>query len=379
MRRYHLRRAVKAADLSKFEEQSLITGVLLVVVALGAAAATGDAGGVARALGWAGLMALGACAASRAIRLYLTGATASIPRAVGRGRVDPRPRTRRAYVAVTAALALGLPLGVAVAALSTTEAAWMLVAAVLLLGWGSALVTWTAAAADEPYALSCPRASELLRRLCIVADIQAPELVVEPGRLATAWTTRGRIHVTQGTLDLLGDAELEGVLAHEVAHLAHRDAAVMETCSAPSRLLIGFSRYVSARLRRWVVALAELHLGMAVTISVLLALAIPPAFVIGWLSRLSVLGLSRAREFSADAAAAALTGRPSALASALMKLEEGREWAPRSDLRRVEAQAVLCIVGSARPRIGRLFSTHPATAARVKRLEAIEARAAASR
>jgi heat shock protein HtpX len=84
--------------------------------------------------------------------------------------------------------------------------------------------------------------------------------------------------------------------------------------------------------------------------------------------------MSRAREFSADAAAATLTGRPSALASALLKLEGQREWAPRSDLRQAEAYAVLCIVGTHRPGLGHLLSTHPPTAARVKRLEEIERR-----
>jgi heat shock protein HtpX len=69
-----------------------------------------------------------------------------------------------------------------------------------------------------------------------------------------------------------------------------------------------------------------------------------------------------------------LTGRPSALASALLKLEGRREWAPRADLRQVEAYAVLCIVGTDSSRLGRLFRTHPPVAARVKRLEAIEAR-----
>jgi heat shock protein HtpX len=96
---------------------------------------------------------------------------------------------------------------------------------------------------------------------------------------------------------------------------------------------------------------------------------IPPAFLLGWLSRLSVLGSSRAREFSADAAAATLCGRPSALASALLKLDVEQEWAPRSDLRQV---AVLCIVGEGRSWLGRPFSTHPPTAARVKRLQALE-------
>jgi heat shock protein HtpX len=209
------------------------------------------------------------------------------------------------------------------------------------------------------------------------ADMRAPGLVVAPGPLAIAWTAGGRIHVTRPLLDLLDDAELEAVLAHELAHLAHRDAVVMEICSAPSRVLLAFAASLARRSARGVRSPVMFLPGGDVLVAATVAVAaccVPPAFVIGWLSRLSVLGISRAREFSADAAAATLTGRPSALASALMKLERQRAWTPRSDLRQVEAYAVLCIVGTDRNRLGRLLSTHPPTAARVKRLEEIELR-----
>jgi heat shock protein HtpX len=109
-------------------------------------------------------------------------------------------------------------------------------------------------------------------------------------------------------------------------------------------------------------------------VAIVAVISVPPAFAIGWVSRLSVLGMSRAREFSADAAAVTLTGRPSALASALMKLDGQREWVPRSDLRRAGAHAVLCIVGTGTSGIARWLSTHPSTAKRVKRLEATEIR-----
>jgi heat shock protein HtpX len=78
--------------------------------------------------------------------------------------------------------------------------------------------------------------------------------------------------------------------------------------------------------------------------------------------------MSRTGEFAADAAAAALTGKPSALASALMKLDGERDWLPAADLRQAQARAVLCIVGADSSRLGPLFRTHPSIAARVKRL-----------
>jgi len=157
------------------------------------------------------------------------------------------------------------------------------------------------------------------------------------------------------------------VLAHELAHLARRDAAAMEICSAPSRVLLGFSGLVAPRLLRWTRGLFRHGAppGIAFVIWIVALLSVPAAFVIGWVSQLSVLGMSRAREHAADAAAATLTGAPSALASALLKLDGGL---PHGDLRQAET---LCIVAT-RSRRSRWLSTHPSTAARVKRLEALE-------
>jgi heat shock protein HtpX len=238
------------------------------------------------------------------------------------------------------------------------------------------ILTWARAAGSErEYFMSSARASACLQRLCMRADMPVPELVIEHAVVANAWTAKGRIHVTSPLLDLLDDRELEAVLAHEVGHLARRDAAVMEICSAPSRVLLAFAGFLPPRLARWTRnILYDGPAGLIVPLWILAVLAVPPAFVVGWISRLSVLGMSRAREFSADAAAVALTGRPSALASALLKLDRQGDWAPRSDLREVEAYGVLCIVGVRPARLGRLFGTHPVTATRVKRLEALELR-----
>ena len=81
--------------------------------------------------------------------------------------------------------------------------------------------------------------------------------------------------------------------------------------------------------------------------------------------------MSRTREFAADAAAATLTGRPSAVASALLKLDSDAALMPRGDLREVQ---VLCILGTDTSWLGRLFCTHPPTATRVERLRALEQR-----
>jgi heat shock protein HtpX len=358
----------RRTNFSWLERGCLLAGAILLGAAVVNVWAAEHIGGRDRALGSAALGAVVAAAAVRAVRLYRAGLTASLPTSVARVHVRVRPA--RGFTLVTVVLALVLPLVVAATLLALFEWGWVVLAAVLLLG--CVAVALASEAADKrTYEWSSELASGLVERLCMRADMRAPEVVVEYGPLATAWTAGGRIHVTNRLLKLLDDAELEAVLAHEVAHLARRDAAVMEICSAPSRVLLAFARSLIPWTRKLV---ACRLLRTALTMAILGVLCGPPAFVIGWLSRLSLLGMSRAREFAADAAAATLTGHPSALASALMKLDHRREWTPRADLRQVEPHAVLCIVGTARPRLGRLFSTHPPVAARLRRLEETEAR-----
>jgi heat shock protein HtpX len=370
----HWQRALRAARLSAFEGSTSVAGALLTVTAALTALISSETGGLTRAIGLAGLVAIVVCAASRGVRLYRAGVTASLPTSVGKTHVRVRPA--RGFGVGAVAVAVVLPLAAAVAVVVLVEWAWLLLAGVVLLGCGALIVTWAGeVGSDRPYSMSSAAASECIQRLCMRADMPVPELVVEHALVANAWTAHGRIHLTSPLLERLDGRELEAVLAHELAHLARRDAAVMEICSAPSRVLLAFAGFLAPRLTRWTQDLAA-HGSISVSVAswILAVLAIPPAYVVGWISRLSVLAMSRAREFAADAIAVTLTGRPSALASALLKLDDQSDWAPRSDLRQVEAYAVLCIVGVRGSRLGRLFSTHPSTATRVKRLQAIEAR-----
>jgi len=376
MRRTDDPEAVQAGKLSPFERHSLLVGSLLVAAAVVITRFGGDPGGTARLIALVGLAATMVCATSRGVRVYRAGVTASLPTSVARVHVRARPG--RAYNITTVTLALLLPSVAVVGVLALVAWAWLPVAGVVLVGGAAVFARWAdERAVKRPYTRFSDRALGLLERLCIRADMRVPELVVEAAPAATAWTAGGRVHVTTRLLELLDDAELEAVLAHEVAHLAHRDAAVMDICSAPSRVLLAFARVLPLRVVRWARGLlryGQYGGGIWLAMVILAVLCVPPALVIGWISRLSLLGMSRAREFSADAAAATLTGRPSALASALMKLEHQREWTPRSDLREAYADAVLCIVGISRQRLGRLFSTHPPTAVRVRRLEQTESR-----
>lgn len=359
--------------MSRFEQHSFLTGLLLIGAAVVLAIVNGDLGGAARALGALGLAVLGLCATSRAVRLYRTNVTAALPESVG--RVGIRIRPRWISTVTTAMLALVLPAAAAVTLVALVEWGWLVITGALLLGCLGLLVSALNRSRDLSYAYPPGPESVVLERLCMRADIPVPELVVEADVEANAWTTRGRIHVTTPLLRRLDESELEAVMAHELAHLAHRDAAVMDVCSAPSRVLLALAGVLASVLKAWRATVLELgSFGLAFIVAAGTVIALPPAFLLGWFSRLSVLGMSRTREFAADAAASTLTGKPSALASALMKLDGERDWLPAADLRQAQARAVQCIVGADSSRLGPLFRTHPSIAARVKRLKAIEQR-----
>jgi heat shock protein HtpX len=356
--------------VSRFEEHVFLTGLLSIVAAVVLAIVNGDLGGPARALGALALAVLGLCATSRAVRLYRANVTAALPESVGRTGMRIRPRW--ISTVTTALLALVLPAAAAVALVVLAESGWLVITGALLLGCAGLLASALNRSRELSYAYPPGPESAVLERLCMRADIPVPELLVEADAEANAWTTRGRIHVTTPLLRRLDESELEAVLAHELAHLAHRDAAVMDVCSAPSRVLLALAGMLASVLRSWRATLGLGQVGALVAIGA--AIGLPPAFLLGWFSRLSVLGMSRTREFAADAAAATLSGKPSALASALMKLDGERDCLPAADLRQAQARAVLCIVGVDRSRLGPLFRTHPSIAARVKRLQAIEQR-----
>jgi heat shock protein HtpX len=206
-----------------------------------------------------------------------------------------------------------------------------------------------------------PELHAAVDRVCIEADMPKPRLAVAasamPNALAVGRTRGGAtLCVTTQMLHVLEPAELEAVVAHELAHIQNRDALVMTIASFFSLvagLIVRFVPNVHAAVR-------------IVTLAVSLA---------AWaLSAVLLRSLSRYRELAADRAAALVTGRPSALASALMKLDaETQNNPPKKDLRAVESVAALCVVPArAKSRFARLVATHPTTERRVAALEALE-------
>jgi heat shock protein HtpX len=204
-----------------------------------------------------------------------------------------------------------------------------------------------------------PELHAIVERLCVVADIAKPTIVLERRPLPNSWiegTVRGgyRLHLTQGLVDVLEPRELEAVIAHELAHVVNRDAAVMTVVGGPGEALLQGGVRVAGQ-GWW-----PLMLGGAI------------AAVIGWTGTLGTRTLSRYREYAADAGAVALTGSPAALASALMKVSNGLVATPRADLRAAAAHDAFHLLPTAEDGGFGLPATHPPLRARIERLERLE-------
>jgi heat shock protein HtpX len=203
-----------------------------------------------------------------------------------------------------------------------------------------------------------------VERLCVVGDIREPAVSVVGDRVPQSWTLAvpwraPTLYVTTGLLDALDPDALEAVLAHELSHIAQRDALVMTIAAAPGIwVLRGVTQAWREQRVRWFLGLP---------FWALLAVVAAPFAV---LARL----LSRFRELAADAGAARLTGSPAAVSAALVTLSEDLAKRRSTDLR-AAAPAVLNILPlRPSPGVARLWATHPPLDARLAALARMEAR-----
>jgi heat shock protein HtpX len=219
-----------------------------------------------------------------------------------------------------------------------------------------------------------PELHGMIDRLCALADMPKPRVGVADTQVPNAFATgrspqRSVVCVTTGILDLLTAEELEGVLAHELSHVAHRDVLVMTVASSAgiaAGMLTQGARFGGLGFfggRR------DNNGGLPVWLVVLLfSLAVYAVSFV--LLRL----LSRYRELAADRAGAYLTMRPDALASALQKITGGINQIPQRDLRQVGAASALCIAPAiSGVSLKTLTSTHPSLEQRLEQLARIQA------
>ncbi len=213
-----------------------------------------------------------------------------------------------------------------------------------------------------------PQLHAIVDRLCVQADLPKPKVAVANTRMPNAFAL-GRspksatVCATTGIMDLLSPAELEGVMAHELTHVANRDVLVMT--------LAGFFATIAAYIVQFGFffggSSSDDDDGPSFMVLLLVSLVV---YVVSFFLMQS---LSRYREFAADRGAAVITGRPSALASALQKISSGMHQIPQQDLRASsELQAFFIFPASAGKSLSNLFSTHPPLEKRLERLMRLE-------
>lgn len=212
-----------------------------------------------------------------------------------------------------------------------------------------------------------PRLHAMVADLAARAGLPRPRLFLIDEPAANAFAT-GRdpehavVAVTRGLLEVLDERELRGVLAHEVAHVKHRDilvasvAAGIATAISSVGNLLAFSGLLGGGSDDEDGAPAG---------GLLFALVAPIA------ATMVQLGISRSREYMADEAGARLTGDPLGLASALARLQQAAEVVPAAAAPATASLYIVNPFGSTLAGLAKLFSTHPPAEERIRRLEAL--------
>jgi heat shock protein HtpX len=224
--------------------------------------------------------------------------------------------------------------------------------------------------AREVSAREAPDLHAIVDRLCIQAGLPKPRIAIARTSVPNAFATgssprRAVVCATTGIIELLEPHELEGVIAHELAHIQNRDVLIMTVASffaSVAAMVVQFGMLFGIGGRDRDSGQPAFLVVLAVS---LLVYAV--SFVL-------MLALSRYREFVADRGAAMTTGRPSALASALIKISRGMEAIPARDLRVAgELDAFFIVPASAKGTLRTVLSTHPPIDQRIAALERLEA------
>ena len=226
--------------------------------------------------------------------------------------------------------------------------------------------------AQEVSPQEAPQLHAMIERLCIQADLPKPRIYVVNSTMPNAFAV-GRskkaaaVCATTGILELLSPAELEGVMAHELTHIINRDVAIMTLASffaSIASTIVQFGFFFGGGFSNSDNDDDNPSFMVVILVSVLV-------YVVSFLL---MQALSRYREFAADRGAAVITGRPSALSSALLKISGAMERTPTQDLRAAgELNAFFIVPASLKNSIFNLFATHPPLEKRIEALSRLEA------
>lgn len=251
----------------------------------------------------------------------------------------------------------------------------LLISGGLLFGqwWFSDSIAMSAMRAVVVTPEQAPQLHAVVDRLCAMADVPKPRVGIADTDAPNAFATgrsqkRAVIVVTTGLLRRLDQDELEGVLAHELSHVAHRDVTVMAIASFTAILagtIVRFGMFGGMGMRDRRDNNTALMFMVVLLVSVVIYIA----------SFLLIRLLSRYRELCADRGAALVTGRPTALARALQKITGDMGQIPRTDLRQMEPISSIALVPALAPGGGfsleRIFATHPPLERRLEQLARI--------
>src|ERR671921_608825 len=224
--------------------------------------------------------------------------------------------------------------------------------------------------AREVTPAQAPELHAMIDRLCVQADLPKPKVAVADTRMPNAFALgrspkNATVCATTGIMELLSPAELEGVMAHELTHVANRDVLVMT--------LAGFFATIASYIVQFGFFFggggdSDDDDGPSFLVVLLVAMGV---YVISFFL---MQALSRYREYAADRGAAVLTGRPSALSSALMKISGTMERIPQTDLRaHAEMNAFYIFPANAKQSLFSIFATHPPMEKRIAALQRLEA------
>lgn len=241
----------------------------------------------------------------------------------------------------------------------------LLIAIVMNLGswFYSDRLALSAYRAQPVTASQAPQLYRMVQQLSQKLAMPMPAVYIVPSQAANAFATgrdpqHAAVAVTKGIMNILPEDELEGVIAHELSHIYHRDTLTQAVAATVAGAI------------SWVAQLAFFsggnrnHQGGNPIVAVLSLFLAPVAATI------IQMGISRTREFSADAAAARLTGNPRALANALKRLEASAQSMQLGG--NPAFQPLLIMNGPARDIFSNLFSTHPSTRDRIENLKRVE-------